>query len=426
MTNINVNGILLLYHHLLAPDAITIMDHINAFARCSRFKVWALNTELGFPSALDKMYFPIVVLHYSLFGYSPYHISDKFLNYLSDCDSSYKIAFFQDEYRFCKKRFDFINLYNINCIYTLVEPQYFKDVYQKYTNVNKLVYTIPGYVSDELITLAEKMYLPDRERRIDVGYRARQLAYYMGKGAQEKTEIGRRFLELGCGLGIKLDIAIDERHRIYGTAWYEFLANSRAVLGVEAGVSIFDLEDIVRTECDRILASDPTMSFEDLSKIILDKWENRLPYRTISPRHFEAAALRVCQILFEGYYSGIMQPMTHYIPLKKDFSNFNEVIAMFRDESLRRRLTENAYRDLIASGRYTYQEFIRNFDQDLINYNFNPDLPAPDPGQVTARLNQDIAYRKLKAVIRAARYYPFPGRRALISIIKSLSKKIKK
>jgi len=32
-----------------------------------------------------------------------------------------------------------------------------------------------------------------------------------------------------------------------------------------------------------------------------------------------------------GDWRGIVQPMVHYIPLKKDFSNFNEVIALFRN-----------------------------------------------------------------------------------------------
>jgi len=70
----------------------------------------------------------------------------------------------------------------------------------------------------------------------------------------------------------------------------------------------------------------------------------------MSPRVFEAAAVRSCQILFEGRYSGILEPMVHYIPLKKDFSNFEEVLRRYRDESIRRELTENAHRDLIASG----------------------------------------------------------------------------
>ena len=45
--------------------------------------------------------------------------------------------------------------------------------------------------------------------------------------------------------------------------------------------------------------------------------------------------------------------MVHYIPLAKDFSNLDEVLGRVRDADLRRELTENAHRDLIASGRYS-------------------------------------------------------------------------
>ena len=79
--------------------------------------------------------------------------------------------------------------------------------------------------------------------------------------------------------------------------------------------------------------------------------EEEIPYRTISPRHLEAAAFRVCQILFEGRYAGLLEPMVHYIPLRKDFSNLDEVLDRFRDADLRAQIAENAYRDLIASRR---------------------------------------------------------------------------
>jgi hypothetical protein len=36
-------------------------------------------------------------------------------------------------------------------------------------------------------------------------------------------------------------------------------------------------------------------------------------------------------VLFEGRYSGVLKPHRHYIPLKKDFSNFDEVVAKIRD-----------------------------------------------------------------------------------------------
>ena len=95
---------------------------------------------------------------------------------------------------------------------------------------------------------------------------------------------------------------------------------------------------------------------DDLST--LARWDGVVDLRTIGPRHFEAAAFRVCQVLFEGRYAGVMEPMRHYIPLRKDFSNFDQVVARCATPSVRRELTENAHRDLIASGDYDYAQFV--------------------------------------------------------------------
>ena len=57
--------------------------------------------------------------------------------------------------------------------------------------------------------------------------------------------------------------------------------------------------------------------------------------------------------------------MVHYIPLQKDFGNFDEVVQLYYNAALRRELTENAYRDLIASGHYSYRQFIADFDQTV-------------------------------------------------------------
>jgi len=423
MSTPQTNGILLLYHHLLTPNASTIMENVEALGRHSRFPVWALNTELGFPRALEKLHFSIIVLHYSLFGYTPYHLNGQFLRYLEASRGSYKIAFFQDEYRYCRQRFDFINRYHLDCLYTLLEPQFFPEIYGKYTEVKKLVSHLPGYVSQDLLRLGTKLTKPDKDRSRDVGYRARQLDFFMGRGAQEKTEIGREFLRRAQGMNLRLDIAMDEQSRIYGPAWYEFLADCRGVLGVEAGVSIFDVEDKVRLACEEYLQEHPAADFAEVSTRLLGPWEDNIHYRTISPRHFEAAALRVCQILFEGEYSGIMQPMVHYLPLKKDFSNFAEILSMFQDNALRRKITENAYTDLIASGRYSYESFMAGFDQDLSALGFQPTCAPTENERVAQMLHRDLKVRRIAATIRSARYLPFPGRRLIVSTLKSLLRK---
>ena len=146
------------------------------------------------------------------------------------------------------------------------------------------------------------MTVPEEQRTIDIGYRGRRLAYYMGRGAQEKHEIGRGVLERAAAAGLRVDIDTEESSRLYGDSWYRFMANCRAVLGVEAGVSIFDIDDVVRPACEKWLADHPAATFEETSAAVLAPFEDNIRYRTISPRHFEAAAFRVCQILFDGEY----------------------------------------------------------------------------------------------------------------------------
>jgi hypothetical protein len=410
-----VNGILLLYHRPLEVSASTIMEHVEAFERHSRFRVWKVNTALGPPQGLSSLDFATVVLHYSLFG-PEYHLDQRFRSYLAN-SAAYKIAFFQDEYHYCQQRFAFLNQFAIDCVYTLLEPGWWDAVYRRYTSVPRLIYNIPGYVSDELVRVAAGLCKEDAERRIDVGYRGRSLASYMGEGAQEKATIGRRFLDLARGEGLTLDIAVDEDSRIYGDSWLDFLSDCRGVLGVEAGVSVFDTTDVVREQWEsQIRAGEPssTQAFEAL----LAESENNIYYRTISPRHFEAAALRVCQILYEGRYSGILEPMVHFIPLQKDFSNLSEVLERFRDPAVRRELTNNAHRDLIASNRYTYERFIAGFDRELISAGLVPDIDPERAREVTEVLGRDERRRENVFRLEAVGRRTFPGKRLLRPLLR--------
>jgi hypothetical protein len=411
-----VNGILLLYQRPPAAGAATIMEHVDSFGCYSRFKVWAVNTIYGFPKELAGLDFGTVVLHYSLFG-RPYGLNDYFRWYLEQ-SRAYKIAFFQDEHHYCKARFEFLDRYGIDCVYTLIEPEHWDEVYLRYTSVKKLVYGIPGYVGDELVELAERLYVPDDQRTVDVGYRGRTLLPYMGRGSQEKAEIGIEFAERARDRGLKLDIAVDERSRIYGEAWFRFLASCRAVLGVEAGVSVFDLDDSVREQYEALIVTKPDIAFAEISDRILASKEGNIPYRTISPRHFEAAALRVCQVLFDGSYSGALEPMVHYIPLRKDFSNLDQVIERFRDRDLRRTLTENAHRDLIASGAYSYKRFISEFDDGLLSLGFDPEIDGAKVAEVEARLRRGQRRRVASMRLVALADWQFPGRGVVRPLLK--------
>jgi hypothetical protein len=358
-----VDGILVLYH-FIPPYAETVLEHALAFERHSRFPVWSLNTAERFPTVLGGLRFSVVILHYSLFGSADYRLDERFRDYLDRADGL-KVAFFQDEYQHTGQRFAFIDDYAVDWVYTLLRPDDAQVVYGARTHGPRLFTTIPGLVGDDLLRRAEQFARPEGERTIDVGYRARTLPYATGRGGHEKSEIGREFAARASDIGLRLDISVDESDRLYGDAWYRFLGSCRAVLGVEAGVSVFDLDDRAWPATAEYLATHPAASFEEVATKVLTPFEDAVSYRTISPRHFEAAAFRTGQILFEGAYSGILEPGNHYIPLKKDFSNFDEVIRTFRDREELSRIAHRAHTDLIASGRYAYSAFVRQFDEEV-------------------------------------------------------------
>jgi hypothetical protein len=415
----HIDGVLVLYHRTLRTDASTVVDNIAAFRRHSRFPVFEVNTDMGFPAALDDFEFSVIALHYSLFSPLGYYLNDRFLTYLRDCNS-YKVAFFQDEHHYCRQRFAFLDAHAIDCVYTMLEPGQVPAVYGAHTNVRDVVSHLPGYVSPGVVAAADQFARPASQRSIDIGYRGRALAPYMGRGAREKYEIGIRFRERAESTGLALDIKCDEIDRIYGDAWSRFIGDCRAFLGTESGVSVFDLDDTVRLEYEALVAETPGLTAEEyFERWSGDACEERIPYRTLSPRHLEAAAFGTAQILYEGRYSGAMEPWVHYIPLRKDFSNFDEVIEAFRDERARAEIVANAHRDLIASGDYGYERFIAGFDEHLHGIGLRPST-GPEVAAAAARLDRSARIGKVRQrawhVIRTADSWPFPGRARLVEV----------
>jgi hypothetical protein len=391
------DGALLLHFYPSAfwfRDAATILEHVGSFERRSKFGVHAVSTDGPMPAEVARLDFRLVIVHYSVFGGGMYQLSEDHLRFLRS-SRGHKVLFAQDENRFCGHRFWFMDEVGFDSIFTLLEPPQFERVYGANTGVSHIHTNLPGYVSQTMLDKAERFAVPDAERPVDVGYRGRPIPAHSGRGAQEKAGIGRRFEELAAGSGLKLDILVGEEDRLYGDDWYRFMASCRAMLGVESGVSAFDLDDAVIDEYERVLAARGEVSVDDLKT--LPAHEDLVYYRTISPRHFEAAAFRVCQVLFEGRYSGLMEPDVHYIALRKDYSNIEDVLRRLRDPAVRREITDNAHRDLIASGRHTYRRFIEDFDRAMIEEGVEPGGSAEDGARIEKALRHGRRRRWLRA-----------------------------
>ena len=93
--------------------------------------------------------------------------------------------------------------------------------------------------------------------------------------------------------------------------------------------------------------------------------DGQIRLNQISPRCFEAAALRTVMVMYPGEYSGRLEAWRHYIPLAKDHSNMEEVVAALGDASLIDNMTERAYEEVALAPENSYATFVEEVDKQL-------------------------------------------------------------
>jgi len=221
------------------------------------------------------------------------------------------------------------------------------------------VTVLNGYVADEFAASQPKLK-PLAERPIFIGYRGRDIGGRYGRLGFDKFEIGRRMQEICAARGIATDIAMDEASRIYGSAWLDFVGDCRAMLGSESGSNVFDFDGaIAKAYQARTLANiGRPPSYAEFLPVVAQR-ESEIDMGQISPRVFECAVMRTPMVLFKGRYSDALRADEHYIPLEKDFSNVDAVIARLADLDGLEAMTHRAYQHLVGSGLFGYRAFVR-------------------------------------------------------------------
>ena len=77
--------------------------------------------------------------------------------------------------------------------------------------------------------------------------------------------------------------------------------------------------------------------------------------KCISSRHFDAIGTKTCQIMFEGRFNDILKPDVHYIALKRDFSNIEDVMKRFRDVPYRMAMVDRTYDYVMNNHTYRHR-----------------------------------------------------------------------
>lgn len=221
------------------------------------------------------------------------------------------------------------------------------------------------------------------ERPIDVGYRGRRVPAWLGDLGQDKWRIASRFLDDAPEYGLTCDISNIEEDRLYGNRWVEFLSRCKAILGTESGASIFDFDGSVQERVDAHVRRQPEVTFKELQGLYFADLEGKIRLNQISPRCFEAAALRTLMILYPGEYSGILTAYRHFVPLAKDHSNMAEVVSILRDRPRCEDIIQATFADVALNSRYTFRAFVESFDEEILECWQDKNLPAAVPYSIT-------------------------------------------
>jgi hypothetical protein len=342
--------------------ADTVREHLAAFRRYSHHQIDYFNPMGLVDSAhLELDAYDVVVIHYSLViiadGYISPSIREKIRRF-----PGLKVQFLQDEYRWVDSITEMMVYLEIDLLFSIVPEAEIAKVYGARLPETEILPTLAGYVPEKLVGYRSP---PLASRPIDVGYRGRVLPYWNGALSQEKVWIAQGVLARIAGTGLRHDIAWGENDRIYGKRWNRFLASCRSTLGSESGTSITDFDGTVEAGVTSYLVDHPGATFDEVSRAVLSDVEGNVMMNVVSPRTFEAAAIGTPMILFPGFYGGTVEPWSHYVPLEKDFSNFDDVIEVIRDVPLLERLVANARADIVDSGTYSLRKFIGEFDAAL-------------------------------------------------------------
>lgn len=346
----------------------TVYEHIAAFQKYSAHETYFAHHDGFCDLHVSFDWFDAVIIHYTI--RLPY---DQISSSVSKRLTKYrglKALFIQDEYDFTYRAWEWIKKLSIDLVFTVVPEKNISIIYpKKHLPGVRFVSVLTGYVPENVPLSSE--FTPPSQRSIFIGYRGRPLSVKYGELGRDKVEIGRIVKTYCSQHEIPHDIAWSEQDRVYGPKWYDFVSSCKAMLGSESGSNVFDWDGNLDKEIEKFKKKNPHLGDEAVYNQLIKLKETPGLMNQVSPRVFESIMLRTVMVLFEGSYSGIIEPYKHYIPLKKDGSNLAEVISLLREDQYVDGMVGRAYKDIIDSNKFSYEHFVASFDSHLASQTLN-------------------------------------------------------
>ena len=357
-------NILIVYTNSVWPMRSTIGAHLAAMEQYPGARCVYWNTARGsVPRRVLSLPLDLIVFHTTFLSErwrAPlFEAARTSVRALRDRVDAPKVALPQDEFIHTDTVCEFVNDFGVDVVMSLAPPTEWRRIYSGVDHSRvRFGPTLAGYVDQALVSRIDRLAMEHRERDIDLGYRAWHAAPWLGRHGQLKVEVARRFE--GVDPTLVVDVSTRESDVLVGDDWFRFLLRCRAVLGVEGGSSILDRDGSIKRCSDDYLARHPLAPFEDVEAACFAGFDGSFDYRMLTPRNFEAAVTRTCQVLVEGRYNGVLSADDHYIAVRDDFSNIDEVVERLHDRDATEAIAERAHQDMVHSGEWTYARLARD------------------------------------------------------------------
>lgn len=408
--------ILVVYGLMQHPLRSTVEDHLYSFRRYSRARVFYANALVGpVPHWMRRIRFDAIVFHTSFLSSLRWGVQvDETLRARAlelDGVSGIRAAMPQDEFLRSGVLCDFIRDARVDVVFSVSPASEWPKIYAGVDRERvRFEPTLTGYLDERTLTKIDEIVRQTPERPIDVFYRAGAERPYLGRHGMLKTGIAAAGVAEVSARGLTADISLDPGATLLGDDWFRALARSRWTLGVEGGASILDPDGALRAATMRYVADHPDATYDEIEAACFPGHDGELALFAISPRHLEACATRTGQILVEGAYSNVLEPGRHFLPVRADLSDLGDAFEEAADETRRSELTEAAYDDIVASGRFTYRGWVEHVDRVL--------LDGPEPrvnrslcvAEALGRAYDWIAWRRVWGRVAKGRLLRFAGR----------------
>jgi hypothetical protein len=409
-------NVLVVYYAITWPLRATIDEHLYSFRRFSTDRVFYLNLAARrMPDYLKRVSFDLVLFHTIFLSRWNREAFGELMDQVAPLKSSGAVlaALPQDEFLSTDLLVEFIHRLGISHVFPVAPPETWPQIYAG-VDFKKVRFqrVLTGYLDPNVVASVRD---PAQElaRPIDIGYRAFDAPAWLGRFGRIKADLATAFCEAAPRHGITVDISTRTADTLLGPAWYQFLLRCKYTIGVEGGAGLLDRDGSIKRRTEDFLVQHPAASFREIEQACFPGQDGTLDLTALSPRHLEACATRTCQILVEGEYNGILQPGRHYLALRRDFGNLDEVLALVRRDEVRREIVDAAYREVVSSQQCGYPHFVREVLSATLAGR-PATRPDPEIDALYERATRDDrrSWRKVRVISTVSRRIPPSVRRS--------------